>query len=108
MKNNLDFSIVAELENTDENLNEHASKTIEEDDNTNILEKEDQKTVGYQETLKIDVKNIAKNIKTICRPIYEVINVAFSKKQTILHNMSSIKVTHVYQPQFIPYGVKKS
>ena len=37
----------------------------------------------YQETLKIDAKNINKNINTIWRPIYEVINVVFFEETSI-------------------------
>ena len=70
MKNNPDLSTVAEEENTDPDLTADASK----DDNINISEKEEQKTVGYKETLGIYVENIDKNIKAIWRPIYEVID----------------------------------
>ena len=60
-----------------------ASKTNEEDFYMYISEKEYQKTVEYQETLKVDVKNINKNIKTIWIQIYEVIDAKFLKKLTI-------------------------
>ena len=43
----------------------------------NISEKEEQNNVGYQETLRIGVKNINKNIKTSWGPIYEVIDALF-------------------------------
>ena len=39
-----------------------------------ISEKEERDTLEYQETLKNDTENIDKNIKTIWRPIYEVID----------------------------------
>ena len=68
------MSTVAEVGNADSYLTADASKTNEEYDNMNISEKEEQETVGCQETLKIDVKNIDKNIKTIFIPIYIVIN----------------------------------
>ena len=71
------------MENSDPYLFAYASKTNEEDSKMNISEKEAQKTVEYQETLKIDVENIDKNIKTIWIPIYEVIDDLFLKKQNI-------------------------
>ena len=36
-----------------------------------------QQTEKYQNTLKVDVKNIAKNKTTTWRPIYEVIDTSF-------------------------------
>ena len=49
----------------------------------NISDEEEQKTVVYQENLKIDVKNINKNIKTIWRPIYDVIYVTLFEEKNI-------------------------
>ena len=77
MKNNPYLSVAAEVEHSDADLTSDASKTNEEDDYIDISEKENQKNVGYQETLKIDVKNIDKTIKTIRRQIYEVIDITF-------------------------------
>ena len=69
--------MVTEVENDGADLTADASKTNEEYDDIQILEKEEQNTVVYQDTLKIDVENIEKNINTICRPIYEVIDAVF-------------------------------
>ena len=55
MKNNTDLSVVAEVENSDADLSVGTSKTNDEDDTMNISEKEEQETVGYKETLKINV-----------------------------------------------------
>ena len=85
-KNDPDLSVVAEVANADANLTTDESKTNEVDDDMKILEKEDQKTVGYQETLKIYVKNINKSITTIWRPLYEVIDGIFFEKLTFFHN----------------------
>ena len=60
MKNNPDESVVSEVANADADLTADASKTNEKYDDMKVLEKEEQKTVGYQETLKMDVKNIEK------------------------------------------------
>ena len=83
MENDSDLSIVAEVENYDADLTTDASKTNEEDDDMNILDKEEQKTVVYQEILKIYVENIDKNIKTAWRPIYEVIDAPFFEETNI-------------------------
>ena len=56
-------------------------------DDMKISEKEEQNIVEYQETLKIDVENIHKNIKLIQRPIYEVIDALFLKKRTFYHKI---------------------
>ena len=62
MKINPDLSVVSEVENDDTDLTADASKTNEEDDNINILEKENHNTVQNQETLKIYIKNIDKTL----------------------------------------------
>ena len=59
------------------NLSANSGITNEEDDKMNLLDKKEHENVGYQENLRIYVKNI-ENIKTIWRTIYEVINVTFS------------------------------
>ena len=76
MENNPDLLQVAEVLNADAYLTAYANKINEDYENMNITEKEDQNTVEYQETLKIDVKNINKN-KTLWIPIYEVIDATF-------------------------------
>ena len=48
-----------------------------------ISDKEEKKTVEYQETLKLDVENINRNIKKILRPIYEVIDALFFEETDI-------------------------
>ena len=79
--------VVSEVDNADTDLNAYENKTYEEDDNINFFDKEEQKTVGYQETLKTDIKNIDQNIKTIKIPIYEVIDKTFFEKQTFSQNI---------------------
>ena len=64
MKNNPDLSVGAEVGNAGADLTSDSGKTNEKYDSINILEKYEQKTVKYQETLKMDVENIDKNIKT--------------------------------------------
>ena len=61
MKNIPDLLQEAEVENDEADLTAGASKINEDNDNMYISNKEGQKTVGYQETLKVDVENIAKN-----------------------------------------------
>ena len=73
-----------------------------------ILQKEDQKTVKYQENLKIFVKNIDKKINTIWRPIYEVKNNPFLKKQTFCTICFRLILKHPNKPQFLPSDVKKN
>ena len=83
MKNIPYLSVVAEVDNSGVDLTADASKTNEEYYNMNISDKEEKKFVGYHENFKIDVKNIDKTIKTIWRPMYEVINVTFLKEINI-------------------------
>ena len=61
MKNNPDLLQETEVENSGSDLTAYASKIIEDNYNMKISMKEEQKTVEYQETLKVDVKNITKN-----------------------------------------------
>ena len=44
---------------------------------------EEQKTLEYQETMKVYIENITK--KTIWRPIYDVIHAPFFRKKISLH-----------------------
>ena len=80
MENNHYASVVAEVKNADTYLTADVGKTNEEDEDMKISDKEENKTVGYQETLKIYVNNIDKNIKTKWIPIHEVIDDTFSNK----------------------------
>ena len=72
----------------------------------NIPEKEQKETVVYQETLKIDVKNINKNIKKIWRPIYEVIDDPFLEETDISTRLFILSKNNPNQPQFLPSYVK--
>ena len=83
MKNNPDLSVVYEVENYDADLTSDSIKNNEEDDNINISEKEKHSTVGYQETLKIDVKIINNKIKTTWRSINEIIDAPFYEETDI-------------------------
>ena len=87
MKNNPDLLQVAEVKNSDTDVSADASKTNEENWDMNISKKEEHTTVGYQETLKIDVENINKNINTIWRPIYEVMDETFFGKMAYFHDI---------------------
>ena len=51
------------MENADAYLTADVSKINEDDDSMKILMEEEQETVKYQNTLKLDVKNISKNQK---------------------------------------------
>ena len=77
MKNNMDLIQVAEVVNSDADLTEDVGTINEDDYKMNISMKEEQKNVEFQETLKVDVNNIAKKKKKIWRPIYEVIDAIF-------------------------------
>ena len=70
---------VAKAENSDADLTEDASKTNKEDYDMNISDKEEQRTVKYQVTLKIDVKSI-NNMKLLM--------LHFLKKQNFSHKIS--------------------
>ena len=58
MKNNPYLLQVAEVVNTDSSLTADATKINEDDYDVKISKKAEENNVGYQETLKIDVKNI--------------------------------------------------
>ena len=51
----------------------------------NISMEEEHNTVEYQETLKVDVKNISKIKTKKWIPIYEVIDSPFLKKMIFFH-----------------------
>ena len=50
----------AKVENSDADLTADASKVNEDNDNMKVSMEEYQETVKYQNTLKLDVENIAK------------------------------------------------
>ena len=60
MKNVPDLLQQTDVINTDLYLSADASKINEDDDNINISMGKYHETVEYQETLKVDVKSIAK------------------------------------------------
>ena len=70
-------------ENVDADVTVDAGKVNEDCDNIIILMEEDQKTLEYQEYMKVDVKNITKNPKNIWEPIYEVIDTSFVEEKNI-------------------------
>ena len=70
----------SEEENVDADVAEYASKIDEDDYNIIISMKEEQKTLGYQETMKVDVKNIAKNLKTYGDQYMKLLMLRFLKK----------------------------
>ena len=74
------------MENDDAYLNADASKINKDDDNMKISMEEEQKTVEYQETLKVDVKNIPEK-KPIWRPIYEAIDAPFFEETDFSHKL---------------------
>ena len=51
----------AEVENFDADLTADVGKINKDNENMNISMEEDQETVKYQNTLKVDVKNIVKS-----------------------------------------------
>ena len=53
----------------------------------NISIKEEQDTLEYQETLKLDVKNVSIDKKTIWIPINEFIDDPFLKKLIFFHRL---------------------
>ena len=55
----------AEVENFDADLTADVGKINEDNENMNISMEEDQETVKYQNTLKVDVKNITKSKKNM-------------------------------------------
>ena len=76
----------AEEGNDDSDVNTVANK-IDKDNNGMIISMEkEQKTLEYQETMKVEVENISKNKKAIWRPIYEVIHAPFLKKHCFHQN----------------------
>ena len=63
MKNHPYLLQFSEVANDDEYLTACTSKIKKDDEKMSISEKEEHKTVEYQETLKIDIKNIDKKHK---------------------------------------------
>ena len=49
--------------------------------------KKDQKTFEYQETMRLDVKNIAKNKKTNGDQYMKLLMLRFLKKRIFFHNI---------------------
>ena len=78
-----DLLQVAEVENANADLTTDASQIYKDNDDMNISETEEHKTVGYQAILIIDVINTNKNIKTIWRLIYEVIGAPLFEETNI-------------------------
>ena len=63
---------------------------------------EDQQTAKYQNTLKVDVKNIAKNKTTTWRPIYEVIDTSFFEETNIFTQaLLDLCENNPNKPQFL-------
>ena len=59
-----------------------------------------------QENLKINAENINKNIRTIWRPIYEVINAPFLKKRIFSTRFLDLCKNNSNKPQFLPSYVR--
>ena len=85
MKNNTDFLQVAEVVNDNSYLTAYASKIKEDDDDINISLKKDQKTVEYQETLKIYVENIGKKIYIYIDQYMKLSMLHFLRKLNCFH-----------------------
>ena len=77
MKNNPDLLQEDEVVNYDAYVTADAGKYNEDSDNINTSMEEEHKTVEYQDTLKVYVKNIARNRRKIWRQIYEVIDAPY-------------------------------
>ena len=61
----------------------------------------------YKETLKIDIKNINKNIKTIWRPIYAVIDAPFFEETDFSpQDVLDLCFKNPNQPQFLTSDFK--
>ena len=82
MKNYPYFSVVSEVANYDVDLTADIIRTNEEDNDMNISLKEWQSTVGYQETLRIDVKISTKTIKQYGDQYMKLLMLQFLKKRT--------------------------
>ena len=75
----------AEESNDVADVNTESNK-IDEDKNGMIISmEEEQKTLEYQETMKVDVENIAKNKTINWRPKYEVIDTSFFVETKNVH-----------------------
>ena len=68
----------------------------EDDDNIKISMEEEQKNVEYQETLKVDVKNISK-INKYEDQYMKLLMLNFSNKQIFSHNIlkTYVKITQI-------------
>ena len=94
------------MENADADLTANASKFNEYHDNIIISMEEEHKIVEYQETMKVDVKNIPKN-KNIWRPIYEVIDASsFEETDIFAQAFLDLCKNSPNQPQFLLSEVK--
>ena len=87
MKNNPDLLQESEVENAGVDLTAGEGKINEDDYNMKISTEEEQETVKYQNTLKLDVENITKNKKIIWRPIYEVISYSCAIFEDFFQNL---------------------
>ena len=92
MKNNPDLLQEAEVENDNAYLTLYSDKINEEDDNMKISMEEDHETVEYQETLKLDVKNIAKNKNKYGDQYMKLFIIHFLRKTIFFQNLFQ---THV-------------
>ena len=91
-ENNPDLSQEAEEQeaedaNADSDVTADASKVSENYDNMIFSMKKDQKTFEYQETMRLDVKNIAKNKKTNGDQYMKLLMLRFLKKRIFFHNI---------------------
>ena len=86
-ENNPYLSVVAEVENSHAYLTTDSSITNEDDDNMNIPDKEEQKTVRYQENLKIYVITLTKTLRKYGDQYMKLLMKTFSKKRTFFHNI---------------------
>ena len=69
-----------------------------------ILVVEEQKTVGYQETMEVDVDNISKK-KNIWRPIYEGIDASFLE-ETDIFPQHCLDLCKIFQINLSFYNMK--
>ena len=93
----------SEESNSDSNVNSKANKIDEDNNNMINSMEEEQNTLEYQETMKVDAENIAKNNNW--RSIYEVINTSFLKK-TFPPAFLDKCLKYPNEPQFLPYEVR--
>ena len=92
--------------NADAYLNADASKINEDDKKMNISMEEEQETVEYKNTLKVDTKNISKTPPKTGHKYMKLLMINFWRDTYFYTSFLDLCRNNPNQPQFIPSDVK--